>query len=253
MQQADILIKNLGLTDKEAAVYMAILELGTSTIQPIATQSGIKRTSIYYFIDHLVELGLVEQAKIRNRKHYSALPPENMVSLQKQRLSELEEMLPEFKSFYNVSASKPRISYYEGTTQLQNILLEELKCKEVWYIWPTKLAVDMVGGPEFMQKLFRQLVDKKIKVKVIRFHDQEVHFPGSIGGGVEKIREIRYAKPGMTFPLAIGIYDSGKVGFLSSKKEGFGIMIESRELYDAMCLLFNIFWEQTDVVEGAEG
>ena len=47
------LIQTLGLSEHEAAVYLAALELGEANIQEISRKSGVKRTSIYNFIDTL--------------------------------------------------------------------------------------------------------------------------------------------------------------------------------------------------------
>jgi len=239
-----ILTKNLGLSDKEAAVYTAILELGDSTIQPIAGRAGVKRTSIYYFIDHLVELGLIEQVKIRGRMHYKARSPEYLVSLQKQRLEEIQGALPQFLSIYNESTSKPRISYFEGPEQMKQIMLEELRHKEIRFIWPIKEIVEMIGGAEFMAGLVRQIKAKGIKVQTLRFPDQELKYEGSHNVKNDEWREIRYAKPGTSFPVAIGIYDQDTVAFLSNKKEGFGILIESSELAQGMRILFDLYWVQ---------
>lgn len=247
-----ILTRNLGLSEKEAAVYIAILELGSSTIQPIAKHSGIKRTSIYYFIDHLVELGLAETAEIRGRTHYKALPPDGLVALQERRLDEIKNALPQFASIFNVSTKKPKISYYEGTEQIQNIMLEETRCKEVLGIWPGTMAVDVVGGMAFMEKLDRLRRQKGVMLKVIRFRGKEVIFRGS-AHGAEHLREIRFPTEDIDFPIAIGIYDTGKVGFITSKKEGFGIMLESEEIYQAMKFLFYLFWEKTASAAENEG
>lgn len=249
----ETLIKNLGISEKEARVYLAILELGDSTIKPIADRSGVKRTSIYYFIDHLVELGLVEQAIIRGRTHYKALPPHNLVSLQESRLKEIERALPEFLSIYNVSTKKPHISYYEGPEQMRNIMLEENRCKkEALCIWPGQDVINMIGGREFMEELDRTRRANGTFLKVIRFRQKEVTFEGS-ASGPEHMREIRWATPGTEFPMAICIYDTGKVGFLTSQKEGFGIMIESKELEIAMKYLFNLFWQKATPAMPGEG
>ena len=101
-----VLTENLGLTSKEAAVYVAALELGKSTIKPLAAQAGQKRTSLYYFINHLVELGLIEKTMQNHKTFYVARPPEELVNLQKRRLNQLKQALPEFASLYNTSTKK---------------------------------------------------------------------------------------------------------------------------------------------------
>jgi len=69
------LLNEAGLSDKEAKAYLAILEMGSSTIKPISARAGIKRTSVYNFIDHLIELGLVSKSILRGRTYYQATSP----------------------------------------------------------------------------------------------------------------------------------------------------------------------------------
>lgn len=245
----EILTTTLGMSEKEARVYLAILELGEATVQPISRRSSIKRTSIYYFIDHLVENGLISQAQIRGRKHYKAEPPEKLIELQKSRLKHVEEALPQFLSIYNVSTRKPRISYFEGAEQVKNIIREEPKCqKEMWAIWSAKDISEMVRDHKFMQEIERERVEKGIKIKVIRIREKDEPF-SEFSGGPGQNRELRYAPEGTVFPMAISIYDTGKVGLMSSKKEGFGILIESEELVMVMRVFFEALWAQSKEIE----
>lgn len=240
-----ILTQNLGLSDKEAAVYVAILELGESTVNPIAKRSGVKRTSIYNFIDHLVELGLIEVAVVRNRKHYKARSPEYLATLQERRWQEVKEAIPQFMSLFNVSTNKPKISYFEGPEQVRQIIVEELRHKMIRFIWPMQEVAEMIGGTSFMTKHIQHLQERGIQNRIIRFPEQDVEYEGWQNRTPrETWREIRYAKEGTTFPMAVGIYDDNTVAFITSKKEGFGIMIESTELAQAMTYLFELFWAE---------
>ncbi len=243
--QKEILVKNIGMTEKEAAVYTAILELGYSTIKPIATRSGVKRTSVYNFIDHLVEMGLIEQIQIDNRMHYKALHPRNLLELQESRLKEVREAIPDLMSIFNISTEKPHISYFEGAGQIINIMFEELDCKEALYIWPSDKVINTIGGTKAMAEIDRLRKAKKTFIKTIRFKDTETNDWEGSGSKPEDLREIRWAPENLEFPLAIGIYDTGKVGFITSRKESFGILIESKELEIAMRILFNLFWEKS--------
>jgi sugar-specific transcriptional regulator TrmB len=244
MRTSSLLTRTLGLNEKEAAVYLAIMELGSSTVQPIATHSGVKRTSIYYFIHHLVELGLVDVSKVRNRLTYSAKEPERMVSLQEARLKELKEALPTFQSMYHVSAQKPKISYFQGVESMKNILLEEPRCqKELLTIWSGQ-EVSQLFGEKFLSNLNDERREKGIHVRVIQIHKKGAAFERFKGGAKEN-RELRYAPPGIDFPMTLSIYDTGKVGLVTSAKEGFGLLIESHEYYQTMKVLFDMFWLQS--------
>lgn len=238
-----LLVENLGLTAKEAAVYLAILELGKSTIKPIAAQAGIKRTSIYYFINHLVELGLIDKMTIRNHTHYTARPPEELVNLQQRRLARLQQALPQFASLYNSSTQKPKISYFEGPEQMKQVLFEETRChQELWGIWSGQEVAELFG-PELLRQVEDERRAKGVHIQVVRVREKDEPFE-QFKEYEGANRELRYAPAGTVFPLAFSIYDTGKVGIMSSKKEGFGILIESAELVAAMKTLFNCFWNQ---------
>lgn len=244
MDKEKILV-NLGLHEKEAKTYLAILELGSSTIKPIADKAGVKRTSIYNFIDHLVKLGLVTQAKIHNRWHYSAISPERLLEIEKDKLRNLQNTLPEFLSIYNLLTTKPKIQYFEGSEQMKNIVREELRCsKECLYIWTGAPIIEMIGGENFMSEIDRERIEKKIEVKTIRFRKQDVAYKLS-DPGPKFLRQLRWGPENLNLSMSMGIYDTGKVSFFSSKFEGFGIVIESGELEQLMRVFHKLLWEKS--------
>lgn len=252
MEKEDIL-KNLGLSDKEAKTYLAVLQLGSSTIKPIADKAGIKRTSVYNFIDHLVNTGLISQTKIRSRMHYSAQPPARLLELQKESLSAVENALPEFSALFNTSRKKVRVQYFDGPGQMQKIVWEEARCiKETRYIWTGRDVLEMIGGPKFMMEVDRQRIQNGIFIKTIRFREKEAPYPYS-SAGTKYLRQLRYAPKGIDIPMTMGIYDTGKVGFLSTKHEGFGILIESQEFMQTMTIFHQLLWEKSTEGKVGEG
>ena len=54
-------LKNLGLNDKEANIYLALLQLGKSTATKIAKKSGLKRPTTYVIIEQLIDKGFVQK------------------------------------------------------------------------------------------------------------------------------------------------------------------------------------------------
>ena len=249
------LLKTIGLTDKEARTYLAILELGESTIKPIALRSGIKRTSIYNFIENFVKMGLITQLNIRGRMHYKALSPERLVELQKERASALQSALPEFMSIYNDQVSKPKISYFEGADQIRNIGKEALNChKEVCYLWPGPELTEVSGGKDFWNNINDERVDRGIFSKLIRFNGKDQLWEKS-SSGLEYLRETRWAPKEYENEVEVGIaiYDIGKVGIFGSREEAFGILIESQSYTKTMQMLFNLLWAQSEKAKAGQG
>jgi sugar-specific transcriptional regulator TrmB len=236
------ILKKFGLSEQEASAYLAILELGTSSIKPIADKSGLKRTSIYNFIDRLISLGLISRTIIRGRNYYTASSPEKLLEIERSRLKELEENLPFFYSLYQQSPSKPRLNYVHGAEQIAELVREETRCKkEALYIWPGISALSSIGGEGVMNKIDKERIKKKIWVKTIRFKKKDKHYGLSVNSP-KYFRDMRWAPPAVDIKMGVGIYDTGKVAFFSSPKENFGVLIESKEIQELMTTLFQMFW-----------
>ena len=121
------LLSSLGLAEAQAAVYLAALELGESNMQELALKSGIKRTSIYNFIDQLKERGLLIEMKKKKRKIYSAVEPKQLIEIEKLHLNELERAMPELMAIQNTSRKKPRVTFYEGIENVLAVYEDQLK------------------------------------------------------------------------------------------------------------------------------
>lgn len=248
----EAILQKFGLDDKEAKVYLAILELGQSTITPIAERSGVKRTSIYYFIDHLVELGLVSKLDQEGKTTYTAESPERLLDYEKSRLELVREAIPFLMSSYNQLPGKPRISYFEGSEQVKNMLREEMKCeKEVLYIWPEEDVFEKVKDGRLLIEIDNARVSKGIYVKTIRFRGSGAFVSNSASSPEFETRiagqEYSAIKTG------IALYDSSKVGIFSSKGESYGILIESQELYESMKVFHTLLWNQSTEAKPGEG
>lgn len=227
-----------------------LLELGESTVYPIAKRSGVKRTTIYSFIDHLVELGLVDQAEVRGRMRYTPRPPESAIALQERRLAELREGLPELLSSFNASARKPKISYFEGKEQVRRIIEEEPRCeKEVLTAWNAKEVTDFIGM-DFLTEVDRRRIEAGVGIRVVRIEDEDESF-AKLRGGPGQLRDLRYAPSGIDLPMGIEIFDTNKVGFITSRREGFGILVESPEFTQTMRVLFESLWEKSRPAKSA--
>jgi sugar-specific transcriptional regulator TrmB len=69
-------LQKLGLTEKQATVYMAMLELGEAGMTKIAKKANLKRPTVYLIIDELNLLGLAGEILKGKKKFYSAAPKE---------------------------------------------------------------------------------------------------------------------------------------------------------------------------------
>lgn len=129
------LLQSLNLSDAQGRVYIATLELGQGTIQALARKSGVKRSTIYTFIEDLKERSLILETKKKKRTLYSAAHPEHLIELERARLSEIQSLLPELLAIYNQSRTKPRVVFYEGLDGIKEVYGDTLKERQSIVGW----------------------------------------------------------------------------------------------------------------------
>src|SRR3989344_4799497 len=99
---------NLGLTDGESKVYLALLKLGSSTVGPIAKEAKVAYSNIYDILERLLEKGLISFILKEKTKHFQAVPPSRLnefiekkeEKLQDEKLS-LKSLIPELEKLQN--------------------------------------------------------------------------------------------------------------------------------------------------------
>ncbi|CAN5146439.1 hypothetical protein BH11PAT3_BH11PAT3_1190 [soil metagenome] len=178
-------IEHLGFNEKEAKVYLALLELGQASVYAIAETSGLKRPTAYVIVEDLVKKGAVSQVLRMRKQHYKAKPPEELISEAENRLALVKKSLPEIKALQKDATTKPRVLYFEGQHGLSKTLmygLKEMKDKEIqgFYATSSEETLDMFGGfkefndtaKELGVKL-RGLAPLDLKIKEFRKSDVE--------------------------------------------------------------------------------
>jgi hypothetical protein len=84
-------LKEAGLTDGEAKVYLALLKTGNTTVGPIIDESGVAHSIIYTILEKLVQKGLVSYIIKDKTKRFQAEPPRRLLDYIGERQSALEE------------------------------------------------------------------------------------------------------------------------------------------------------------------
>ena len=89
-------LQQLGLSEREAQVYYAALRLGKSTVEQIAREAKIIRTTTYTQIDHLMHMGLMSSFTEGKKTYYIAEDPQNLTRIidqRKKQIADSEQLL----------------------------------------------------------------------------------------------------------------------------------------------------------------
>ena len=68
-------LQEIGLSDKEASVYVALLQVDNDSVLDLAKRTKINRTTIYPVLESLAKKGLISEIKIDKKVRFQAEPP----------------------------------------------------------------------------------------------------------------------------------------------------------------------------------
>lgn len=138
------LLRDIGLTETEIKVYLALLGLGTTSAGRIVEETGVYRKNLYDALNKLVEKGLVTYVIENKIKFFQPKNPDNLMTYldeQKTKVdekkSEIEKLLPELKSKFTSLTPEIESEIYRGTEGIKTILKQCLDYKEVLMIGAT--------------------------------------------------------------------------------------------------------------------
>ena len=107
-------LQQFGLSEKEARVYMALLEIGEASIGLITKKSGVKRTTVYDVIEELKVSSLVGMIKKEKKTLYFAEDPRSLEGKLEERKESLKRMLPELLSIANFKNQTSKLATFKA-------------------------------------------------------------------------------------------------------------------------------------------
>jgi len=236
---------DLGFGEKEASVYLALLELGTATVSEISSYARINRTTGYDILESLINDGLVNPiGKTKIRKFIVENPDkiivflENRIKQNQQKLKQAYNLLPELFSIYNIE-EKPKVKYYEGIERMKEAFEDTLTAKDEILAFGGAQDMFKVLGEKYSKNYFIERVKKNISIRGIASSDIETM--KVIRKNAEELRKVLIVpNDKFHFSVETNIYNN-KV-LIVSWKEKFVVMIESKEIVDAQRKIFELAW-----------
>jgi len=238
-------LEKLGLTEKEAKVYLAALELGADSVQNIAKKAGVNRATTYVILESLAKLGLASSYEKGKKTFFVAEAPEQLDNLLKReeqdisdRRLELKKFIPELKAIFNLSTGKPKLKYYEGYDGVKAMYQEALKIKidEIYSFTPLDNYLE--AFPE--QNSVKDRVMKKWKLRVIYTNKN-----GPVKDATDK-KKLRIARfvPRDKFPFEsmIDIFPSYGIRIYNFIPNFNGVVIEDKQVAKTLKAIFDISW-----------
>ena len=234
-------LESYGLGQKEIAVYLELLPLGSVRLNEISKRLGYPRSTVYHILEYLINKGLVASIINKGVTYYNATDPDKLRDqlVEKQKL--IETVLPELKSLKSTIKEPSQVEIYEGFKGVHTILADLVRVKrQVSYFGGYKKSLSILKHlPDYVRN---ERIRKKIPAKVIY---DPVDEPILHTKEYQALTELRFYNGFEDFPVMIFIYDD-KVSIFSHKTDLVGMIIKNKDFSEAMKMMFNIYWNMAE-------
>lgn len=243
------ILKEIGLTESETKVYMALLELGDSTRGEIVNRAGIAGSKVYEILEKLQEKSLIS-IYIQNKvKHFKPTNPKQILGYledKKQQIvkteNEIKLILPNLLSLYGSSKKEQEVELISGLKGLELIFKEQIEIMnkgDTCYVIGGTKGVDEEVVQAFFEKVHIWRKEKGIKTKML-FNIKQKESTEKLYSSKKYPDTItRYIQH--TSSVAINIYKDRTIIIIFGKKID-AISIKSTDVANSFIEYFKLLW-----------
>ena len=246
-------LQDVGLSEKEARIYLAALELGPATAEQLAKRAKIVRSTAYVQIESLMKKGLMSTYEEGKKTFFAPESPaylkqlfERERALLDARQKELESaVLPKLTELFESAGEHPAVRFFDGKEGIKALREEVLtaKDKDIYVISANNDLTTV-----FSQKELDDYSERRIKKGLVT-HLLYTRAEGKLNdfkSGYAESTKHAYVRPD-TLKLATDmvIFDDN-VGIMTLKGKLLGTIIKSRDVRDSVLSIFKFIWAQAE-------
>jgi len=240
-------LRAIRLTDGEIKIYLALLELGSSSTGNIIQKSSISGSKVYEVLDRLIEKGLVSSVTKNGVKYFESSSPNKILDYLNEKEKEIEfekiniqKIIPELLLKQN-SHVKSEVKVYTGLEGLKTAnedIINTLKKGEEW------LSMGLTEQPESWEIYFNKKQVKRSKKGILHRHLVNEKYK-SLYQARKKLpyTKFRFLPKEFEMPTSTEIYGDKIIIMILIKENPMAIMIESKPVADSFKKYFEHLWK----------
>jgi len=241
------LLEDIGLTEGETKVYLALLRMGSTKTGALAKEAKVSSSKVYKILDRLVNKGLVGYVTRGKIKYFSAMEPKRVLQYMEEKEKSLQEkkehvkrLVPQLEFEQKMAGKKTDAVIYEGFKAVTNFyrnIVDELKRGEEYYVLGA-----MYGGIPGLRSFFynhhTRRSKKGVKLKMLANHE----IKENIEKTTYKNAQIRFLPQYLITNLGITFYKN-KTFIVLWTKSPTGFLITGEEAVNSFRSYFDAFWK----------
>lgn len=241
-------LEEIGLTEGETKVYLALLRLGTTKTGPLTKKAEVSSSKIYKILDRLEKKGLVGHAIKGKIKYFTAMEFNRILEYMEEKEKQLQakkemvkKLLPQLELERKTAKEKTEALIFHGFKAISNFyrnILDELKAGETYYVLGAYYGENLLGVREFFSNYHMQRAKKNIHVKMLANYETKDNLEKS----TFKKAHIHFLPQYFMANMTIVFYNNKSFIFFLTK-DPTGFLIESQEVAGSFQSYFDTLWK----------
>jgi sugar-specific transcriptional regulator TrmB len=128
--ELECVLREFGLTETEAKIYLALLKLGESTAADIVRYVKNYNANVYTALSTLEKKGIVSHIQRENKRRYLAIDPQKLLDIWDSKRQGLEESFPMLKKLYESKKSERDVTVISGVDGIKTYFNDILRLKK---------------------------------------------------------------------------------------------------------------------------
>ncbi|MDO8490332.1 MAG: helix-turn-helix domain-containing protein [bacterium] len=243
-------LKELGLSDSEANLYIISLSIGPASIATLAKHLSISRPNVYKVIMELEKHGLAKYSENKRwGRTFIVEPPAVLVHKVREKRDSLGKMdgfltslMPDLNALYHQGETATKIKILEGKDWVRYWMemMEQNGKEELIYFGSIDDFIGYIGW-DGLAELTRERMRKGVVLKTLLLPGEKTR--EIMKRPAEEIRDIRLLDGASPFVTSFQIF-LGKV-LIWQPKAPLAVLIEDQYIVEMLRSMFNLLWEKS--------
>lgn len=232
-------LQELGLTEQETAIYLALLSSGGLPASTIAQQVKLRRTTVYAILKQMAEKGFIAIYVRRGRRVFLAERPQRIAGFFEERLRSFTSTIPFLESLEKKQLQTIGLRVIETIDELKQFYLGVLKdYRGKGYAIMGNSNAWQGLDPTFFIQFRKDRAQANIRTRILLSADSKQTNPTD----GRLLRETRFLPAKYTFKSTIDIFHD-KVLIVSPDQTSLAIVIAVPAMVDIFQSTFDALWD----------
>jgi sugar-specific transcriptional regulator TrmB len=240
-------LAEVGLTVKEAKIYMGLLKLKDASAVQLSKEIDLAKTTTYDTLESMRKKGLVSVWKKNNISFYSPESPNKILKMEESKIDTLKQIIPELNYVAEADALSPSARLYVGKAGAKKVLdevIEKAKLQRVNTIYSYIRPDSIDYLPVASRAWIKEREAASIKMNIIR---PEIEDPSQdVGYDNNDLRETRILSDRGPLESSFYIYGGNIALFYLDHEKMYSLIIESPHFTNTLKGFFDFMWNSLE-------